>query len=266
MQKRSNFFPIFFLFFILSLAIFGLSIFGKLAGVTGFLEKATSFLPKITYGFFQGLPFVSESSLVKKLKDENLILASSLVDQDKLQKENAALLSQFQTKALQTLSLLPAQIVGAPGFIPGVTTPANFILDKGRKDNVNVGDSVVVNNNLVGKVSKVSSHLSKVDIVTNPSVSFTAKTISGTIGVVKGGGADKITLDNVLPSDNLKKNDLVLTKGDVDIDGVGIPADLIVGKIQSIEKVPTNIFQRAEVKSLINFTKLSIVFVVTEGE
>jgi cell shape-determining protein MreC len=60
----------------------------------------------------------------------------------------------------------------------------------------------------------------------------------------------------------LKKNELVLTKGDVDIDGTGIPADLVIGKIQSIEKVPTAIFQRAEVKSLINLTKLSVVFIV----
>jgi len=239
-----------------------LSILGKLIWPQSFLEKGVAFLPKTFFGFFQGLPLVSEGDRIKKLEEQNLALISSLVDQERLKKENAALLSQFQTQDVQTLSLLPSKIVGAPGFIPGITTPSNFILDKGTKDFVTVGDSVVVNNNLVGKVSKVSSHLSKVDIVTNPSVSFTARTISGTIGVVKGGGADKITLDNVLPSDNLKKNDLVLTKGDVDIDGVGIPADLVVGKIQSIEKVPTNIFQRAEVKSLINFTKQSIVFIV----
>ena len=191
-----------------------------------------------------------------------MMLAIKLVNQDKLQKENAAFLSQFQTQDVQTVSLLPAKIVGAPGFIPGITTPSNLILDKGAKNNVSVGDSVIVENNLVGKISKVTSYLSKVDVVTNSSVVFSAKTIGGAIGVVKGGGGDKITLDNVLTSQNLKINELVLTKGDVDIDGAGIPADLVVGKIQSIEKVPTDIFQRAEVKSLIDFTKQSIVFIV----
>lgn len=262
MRKKERLIFTFFIFLSLSIIILVLSLFGKLLWPQSFLEKNVSFLPKTFFGFFQGLPFVSESSLVKKLKDENLILASSLVDQERLKKENAALFSQFQTKDLQTLSLLPAQIVGAPGFIPGITTPASFILDKGTKDNVNVGDSVVVKNNLVGKISKVSSYLAKVDIITNPSVAFTAKTINGTIGVVKGGGGDKITLDNVLPSQNLKKNELVLTNGDVNIDGIGIPGDLIVGKIQSIEKVPTALFQRAEIKSLINFTKLSTVFII----
>ena len=266
MQKRSIFFPIFFLFFILSLAIFGLSFLGKLAEPQSFLEIGVSFLPKTFFGFFQGLPFISESREIKKLKDENLALVSKLVDQEKLQKENAALLSQFQTQEPKVYNLLPSKIVGAPGFIPGVTTPSNLILDKGEKDNVRVGDSVVLKNNLVGKISKISSYLSKVDLVTNSSFVFPAKTINGAIGVVRGGGGDKITLDNVLPSQNLKKNELVLTKGNVNIDGIGIPGDLVVGKIQSIEKVPTAIFQRAAVKSLINFTKLSIVFVVTEGE
>lgn len=262
MRKKERLVFTFFIFLFLSIVILVLSIFGILSWPRSILEKGVSFLPKTFFGFFQGMPFVSDSQQVKKLTQENLELASKLVSQDKLRKENSALLSQFQQQDIQTFSLLPSRIVGAPGFIPGISTPSNFILDKGLKDGVNVGDSVVIENNLVGKISKVSSYLSKVDLVTNPSVSFTAKTINGTIGVVKGGGADKITLDNVLPSESLKKGDLVLTKGDVDINGTGIPADLVVGKIQSIEKVPTAIFQRAEVKSLINFTKQAIVFIV----
>lgn len=264
MRKKERLVFTFFIFLVLSIIILVLSFFGKLSGVSGVLERGASFLPKTIYGFFQSLPFVSEGKEIKKLKQENLELASKFVDQEKLKKENAALLSQFQQQDIQTFSLLPAKIVGAPGFIPGVTTPSNFILDKGAKDFVGVGDSVIVRNNLVGRISKVSSFLSKVDIVTNASLSFTAKTTSGTIGVIKGGGGDKITLDNVLLSQNLKLNELVLTKGDVDINGSGIPANLVVGKIQSIEKVPTAIFQRAEVKSLINFTKLSTVFIVIQ--
>lgn len=262
MRKKERLVFTFFIFLSLSIIILILSFLGKLSGVSAVLERGAAFLPKTFYGLFQGLPFVSESQQIKKLKDENLILVSKLVDQDKLQKENAALLSQFQTQEPKSLKLLPSQIVGAPGFIPGVTTPLNFILDKGAKDNVGVGDSVVVNNNLVGKVSKVSFHLSKVDIVTNSSVAFSAKTSSGAIGVVKGGGGDKITLDNVLPSEILSIGDLVMTKGDINVNGKGTPPDLVVGKIQSIEKVPTAIFQKAEAKSLINFTKLSTVFIV----
>ena len=262
MRKKERLVFTFFIFLSLSIIILVLSFFGKLSEPQAFLEKGVSFLPKTFFGFFQRIPFVSESQQIKKLKDENLSLTAKLVDQERLKKENAALLSQFQQQDIQTFSLLPARIVGAPGFIPGVTTPSNFILDKGARDNVNVGDSVVLENNLVGKIVKVASYLSKADLITNTSVSFTAKTLNGAIGVIKGAGEDKMALDNILLSENINKEDLVLTYGDIPSDGGGIPSDLIVGKIQSIEKVPTNIFQKAEVKSLINFTKQSIVFIV----
>ncbi len=264
MQKRSNFFPIFFLFLFLSIIILGLSIFGKLVAPQSFIEKGTSLLPKAFFGFFQGLPFVSEGKRIKELKEENLKLASKLVDQERLKKENAALLSQFQTKEPKSYNLMPAQIVGAPGFIPGVTTPLNLILDKGRRDDVGVGDSVVLKNNLIGKIVKTSSYLSKVDLVTRASLSFTAKTLNGALGVIRGSGGDRMTLNNVLPSQNLKIGDLVLTKGDVNMDGVGIQPDLIVGKIESIEKIPVAIFQKAEVQSFIDLNRLSIVFIVVQ--
>ncbi|EKD64909.1 MAG: hypothetical protein ACD_50C00249G0001, partial [uncultured bacterium] len=74
----------------------------------------------------------------------------------------------------------------------------------------------------------------------------------------------KITLENVLPSEHLKIDDLILTKGDLDINGIGIPPNLVVGRIESIEKIPAAIFQKAELKSLLDFDRLSVVFIVVE--
>lgn len=262
MQKKGKFFLSFFIFLLLSIVVLGLSFSGKLSGTLPFLEKTTSFVPKTVYSLFQSLPFVSEGERIKRLKSENLELVAKLAEQEKLLKENAALLSQFQTQETKAYDLLVAEVVGAPGFIPGVTTPSNLILDKGEKDNVKVGNSVVSKNNLIGKVTKVSYFLSKVDLVIHPSVVFPVETINGATGIVKGGEGNKMTLDNVLPSENLKIGDLVLTKGDVDINGIGTAPNLIVGEIKSIEKIPTALFQRAEIKSLLDFNRLSIVFIV----
>ena len=266
MQKKEKFFAVFFIFLLLSIIIIGLSFYGLLSGSQPFLEKTISFLPKTVYAVFQGLPLVFEKEEIKRLKDKNLELASKLADQEKLRKENTALLSQFQTQYPSSDNLLPARIVGAPGFIPGITTASELILDKGDRDKVEAGQSVVFKNNLVGKVTRTSYYLSKVDLVTNPSVTFPVEAQNGAVGIVKGGGRDKMTLDNVLPSEDLKIGDLVLTKGDVDVSGAGFPPNLIVGEIRSIEKIPTAIFQKAEVISLVDFNKLSIVFVLTEEE
>jgi rod shape-determining protein MreC len=262
MQKKGKFFFIFFIFLFLSLAILTLSFYGMLSGGRPFLEKTISFVPKTVYNLFQNLPFVSEGDEIKRLKDEKLELTSKLAEQEKLKKENTALLSQFQTPDLRADNLLPARVVGAPGFIPGVSSPSELILDKGERDNVEVGQSVVFKNNLVGRVAKSSYYLSKVELVTNTSVTFSAETTTGATGILKGGGEDKMTMNNILPSEELKMNDLVITHGDVDMNGGGIPPNLIVGKIESIEKIPTAIFQKAEISSLLDFNNLSIVFIL----
>jgi cell shape-determining protein MreC len=55
---------------------------------------------------------------------------------------------------------------------------------------------------------------------------------------------------------------LVLTNGDVGLNGSGFPPDLIVGKITSIEKKPSALFQKAEVESFLDFSKITAVFVI----
>ena len=63
-------------------------------------------------------------------------------------------------------------------------------------------------------------------------------------------------------SDSLKKDDLVLTKGDVNAQNVGFPPDLTVGKIASVSKNPSDLFQKAEIQPLVDLSNLEKVFVV----
>lgn len=261
MRKERKFLFVF-LSSLLALAIFVGFTSGYLKGVKPFLEKISLPIQSFAFSFFQKLPFISEDQRIKKLEEENLQLVASLAKMQRLRKENAALLDQFKISNPQSYNLIPARIVGRPGFIPGITVPTSLILDKGETDNIKVGHAVVLENNLVGEIVEVSQRLSKVALIRNPSFSFTAKTQNGAIGVVRAEGSREITLDNVLLSENIKINEFVLTNGDIDLEGVGIPADLVVGKITSIDKTPSSLFQRAKVESLINFNKLSIVFII----
>ncbi len=261
MKRREGFLPTFFVVFFLCVIILVLSISGNFKFVTSFLEKRTAQIQGITFHMFQRLPFVSQDSRIKKLESENLELLSRVSSFEKLKKENQALLDQFQTSSLPSNNLLEAQIIGAPSFVPGVSVPSVFILNKGAKDNVQVGSGVVVKDNLVGLVAQVSDNLSKVNTINNSLSSFTAKTENGAIGIVRGGGS--LTLNNVLLSENIKEGELVLTKGDINQDRIGIPADLIVGKIKSVEKNPSDLFQKGELESFVDFVSLSTVFVNT---
>lgn len=267
MQKKTNPFVIFFIFLFFCLFFFGLSKTNFFVSFQSFLEKLIAPFSSSAYSVFNRFSNDFTNNEIKKLKEENNKLQKQLVEKQLLEKENNALRDQFKTVYPENNLLLLAKIVGSPNFIPGKTVAENFILDKGSKNKVRLGQAVIFQDNLIGKIVKVSPCLSSVMLVSHQSFSIAAKTLeTGAIGIIKGQGNGEIILDNVLLSENLKISDLVLTRGDLDINGLGILPNLIIGKIDSIEKKPSALFQTASVKSLFDFTKLETVFIVVENE
>lgn len=205
---------------------------------------------------FSNVP-IMHSGNEDALRDENTALRTQLVKMQELERDNSALRNQFQTANPESRNLLPATVIGMN---------ANEItIDKGSEDAVQKGDIIVLKDNLIGKVAKISPHVSIVTLITDPATSFTAQTSkTAAIGVVKAQGGDTITFENVVLSDKLEKDDMVITKGDIDENGGGYPPKLIVGKVVSVNKKASNLFQSAQIKSLIDMSKIRMVFVVTK--
>ena len=260
-MRRSNV-SLFLIFLILSALLFGLS-------KTVFFQKTdsgiysfASFFSKPIYNLFSLATSFGSNSQVEELKKENLSLSKKIVDQQALISENKSLHDQFETSNPKSLDLLPANVIGSPRFLPGITSPETLIIDVGTKDGVKLGSAVIFKDNLVGKITKISDSVSEVTIVTNQSLQFAAKTTQGTLGVVKGEGNGDMVLDNVLLSDSLKKDEIVVTNGDFTVENTDFVPDLIVGRIVSVDRNPSDIFQRGKLLSFIDFSKLSEVFVL----
>jgi rod shape-determining protein MreC len=262
MKRKENFLPAFFIVFFLCILILSFTLLGSFKSLSSFFEKGASSIQSASFRVFQKMPFMSGDKRIKELEDKNLELLAKVSDYEKLKRENQALSDQFETFYPQSTGLLKVNIVGVSSFIPGVSAPNAFVIDKGAKNNLKIGMAVVVKNNLVGIISKVSENLSEVNAVNNALVSFTAKTENGVTGIIKK--EEGLILGNILLSENLNKGELVLTKGDVNSNGVGIPPDLVVGKIISVEKKPSELFQKAKVESFVDFVGLSTVFVYIE--
>lgn len=263
MAKRSKISVVFFLLLIFSILLFVLSQAGLLSGPQSIFARVFSPLQGISFSAFNFLSNAGNFE-VKKLQNENRDLLNKLADQEKLISDNKALRDQFERGGEERLRLLPAKIVGAPSFLPGVTDPVTLIVDKGSEDGVRVGTAVVVKNILVGKVVAANAHFSKVEILTHPSFSLVVKNQrTNANGVTSGEGGRELILDNVLQEDDIKTSDIIVTRGSQNEDGVGIPPDIIVGKVLSIEKKPSEVFQKGKVESPLEFSKLSTVFVVT---
>ena len=65
-------------------------------------------------------------------------------------------------------------------------------------------------------------------------------------------------LDEVLQEVNLYKDQIVITSGEDEI----YPAGLLIGKIDSIEKNETAIYQKAILKPFLDYRTLDTVFIV----
>ena len=261
MKQKQNFLPFFLVFFGLSLVLILLGSTGIFGNITSFANKVSNPGKDAVYVFtLRGF----QNKAINSLTQENQNLKKKLSEEKNILNENIALKSQFEETGSGSKDLLPAKVIGFPGFVPGISLPDYLIIDKGLRSGVVKGNAVVSNNYLVGRVVLTYPDFSKIELITNKNSTFTAKIEreEELNGVVKGQGDDKVILDNVLLTQELKKDEAVLTKGDLDERGNGYPPDILVGEIEAIEKNQSDLFQRASVVSPIDFKNLNIVFVL----
>lgn len=197
------------------------------------------------------------------LEAENKKLLQKLAEFDSLKKDNQALRSQFNLSAdpgtFPPLRLLAAYVVGYKGSF---LSPHTLVIDVGENDGVQKNQTVIFEKNLVGIISDVSEQYSHVLLPTSPSFSTTGRIAEKeTIGIIKGGG-DFMVLDRVVISDSLSKDDLILTNGDLDRNGLGVQKNIIVGKIRTVRREETKPFQSAEIVPSLNYSKLRIVYII----
>lgn len=260
MQKRQNALPVFGIFLVLSLFVF--FILGKITFFSSPLFTLQGGLFQLSH--LPGNLFVDKKT--NDLQAENHELMAQLVKLQQLQQDNAALRDQFETTAIPNKQLIPSQVIGDPQFVPGVSEPEVLVVDKGKADGVAIGDTVVYKTNLLGSITQVTAHASFVTLASNKATSFTAKTsATNAQGVLTGQGNGVMVLGNVVLSEKLQVGDMVLSSGGQDISGKGMPPGLIVGKIVSVDKKASNLYQSASVQSLLDITKLTTVFVMTHN-
>jgi rod shape-determining protein MreC len=255
MRSRRNLLPVFSFFFILAVVIFLFS--GTSTGkhVAGFFEQQLLPLQKTLFHSFGYRS--NQATPETRLHMENITLQTQLAKQEEVKKENNALRDQFKMTTPAPKQLLPAQIIG------GKTD--EIILDQGSVNGVKVGSVLIVNDNLVGRIVKVSAYRAIGELLTKSGTTFTVKTAkTAALGIMQGKGEGKLVLLNVVLADKLESNDLVMTKGDIDQSGKGFPPDLVVGKIIAVNKKASNLFQSAEVEPLVAFGKMETVFILTE--
>lgn len=255
MKSRRNLLPIFSLFFFLAIGIFIFSATTAGQSVTGFFEQLSLPLQKTLISTIGSGS--NKNTPEARLREENIRLQTLLAKQEDLKKENNALRDQFKVTNPSPKQLVTAQIIGGKND--------EIILDKGTASGIKNGSVLIIKNNVIGRVVRASVHRSVGELLTKSNVSFTAKTAkTSALGIVTGKGEEKLVLSNVVLADKLEKNDLVVSKGDLDQNGSGFPPNLVVGKIVAVNKKNSELFQSAEIEPLVEFGRMETVFVMIE--
>ncbi|MBQ8782851.1 MAG: rod shape-determining protein MreC [Clostridia bacterium] len=149
----------------------------------------------------------------------------------------------------------------------GVDIYGSFILDKGSAKGIEVNDPVIFGKNLVGIVTEVTLTNCTVKTLANPDVSVAVyEARSNETGYVTGFEEGIDTTVFKLPG--LSKDSNIASGGVVYTTGIGgiYPKDLIVGTVEEIRKSQSDISYYGAVKSNVDFSELTEVFVITDFE
>ena len=167
-----------------------------------------------------------------------------------LEEENAALKKQAGVTSPLGQKYLAAKNLG---IHDGLMT-----IDKGEKDGVGKGMIVLSEGILVGRISATSPFSSRVSLPTKENNKIPVKILpSSEKGNLLGKAQSRLLLEDVLQKVKLENDQLIVTSGESGV----YPPDLPIGKIEEIIKNDVEIYQKAEVRPLVDYQNLKIVMI-----
>lgn len=191
----------------------------------------------------------------KKLREENESLRSELVKLKEVEKENAALKKEVSNETeVRGYRPVSARVIGH--------APVNYldriIIDRGAKDGLKKGQTVIAQGYLVGQIESATDTTSQVNIITNGRLTLPVilQDSRGT-GVVRG-GLDGLVVSDIPLDASVKESEVVITQ---DIGDLIVP-DIAVGTVRRIIRKQGDIFQQVLADSPVNFSRLEVVVVL----
>jgi rod shape-determining protein MreC len=127
-----------------------------------------------------------------------------------------------------------------------------------------VGDPVVTEVGLIGRVTQVSATGAEVLLITDQNSAVNVRVLNDTRepGLVRGSLSGELILDFVDINGQIAENQQVFTSGETQ----NFPPNLLVGQISSVRISPDELFRQANIRSLIDFDSLRLVLVITNFE
>ena len=199
----------------------------------------------------------------QKLKIKNEELNQKLMLLHSLEEENKMLRESLNIGIEKDFALSMVDVVEKD------VSQGSILINKGSKDGILKGMPVITAQKiLVGRVKDVYSNFSRVDLISNKKISFNAVVgierdnqgkNNEIMGIVKGNGHLGMFMDFIPLKRNIFPGEFVFTSSL----GRIFPKNLLVGRIEKVEKRDIESFQKVSVKPVFDIRSLDELFVIT---
>ena len=136
------------------------------------------------------------------------------------------------------------------------------IINVGSQHGVAVGMPVVTGGAaMIGRIARTSPYLSYVQLINDPaSVVAAMLQQSRVMGVTEGTEEGQLLMTNILPDEEVAEGETIITSS---IGGV-LPRGLILGQVESVTYLESDLFQQAVIRPAIDFRRIETVLVITD--
>lgn len=134
------------------------------------------------------------------------------------------------------------------------------IINRGSDDGLRRGMPVVTQQGLIGRIAAVTSGAARVQLITDPSSTVNVRLEpSGASAVLYGSISGDMSLDMIPQGATVQPGNLILTSGL----GGSYPSNILIGQVTGVRSRDQDLFQRASVQPIVDFSQLAIVLVIT---
>lgn len=205
---------------------------------------------------------------VKNLQDLNRILKEN----DELKKENFRLkidhsyIEELQNENRRIKEILDIKteekkdfIVANISFKDPLSVYDEFIINKGFKNGIKEGQTVVNRDILVGKVIKVYDNRAIVELISKNG-KYTSVVVGNEkhLALLKGQDSNKLSIENIETDANILVGDKVYTSGI----GEQYPKNYYIGQVSKVETKKENLFKKIELVLPFNIFELNEIIVL----
>jgi len=191
----------------------------------------------------------------ESLRKENADLLSKLSKLQGLEIENEKLSSQIGSKVTLKENKVLAMVTSMNNYL----TPTEITINVGKISGVAIGNSVILNDFLVGKVSEVGENKSQVTLLSSNKYSYivTNKDLSAK-GNLTLNSSNELIMSLVLPGEIIKIGDLIVT----DSSNTDVMKNLIIGEVSEIRNSQNGFNKDVVITRSLDYSKLDLVYVV----